>query len=209
MKILDETTLITLENNESKFHSGGTINARTSTTDSVQFTQIEYGLKMKINVQQIIDDKFIKLLINTESSTIDDDIQRVDDIPAIKNKTINTNVIVRDLSTIVLGGLINIGDTNYEEKIPLLGDIPLLGKIFTSSADSTDNKELVFFITPEIVDPKNNSQINTFNEKTSFKQELILEEDEKNIVMKKEVRTEKELTQEEEHQRRVREILGN
>ena len=161
---------------------------------------------MKINVQQIIDDKFIKLLINTESSTIDDDIQRVDDIPAIKNKTINTNVIVRNLSTIVLGGLLNIGDTNYEEKIPLLGDIPLLGKIFTSSADNTDNKELVFFVTPEIVDPKNNSQINTFYEKTSFKQDLLLEPENKKVY-KEEV---KEKTSEQlSHEQRVREILGN
>lgn len=208
VKILDETTLITLENNESKFHSGGTINARTSTTDSVQFTQIEYGLKMKINVQQIIDNKFVKLLINTESSTIDDDIQRVDDIPAIKNKTINTNVIIGNLSTIVLGGLINVGDTNYEEKIPLLGDIPFLGKIFTTSSDSTDNKELVFFITPEIVDPKTNNQINTFIEKTSFKQELLIEKPKKNKE-KTEIKTEKELSEEELHQQRVREILGN
>lgn len=206
-KILDETTLITLENNESKFHSGGTVHARTSTSDTVQFTKIEYGLKMKINVQQIIDDKFVKLLINTESSTIDDDIDRIDDIPAIKNKTIDTNVIIGNLSTIVLGGLINIGNTKNEEKIPLLGDIPLLGKLFTSSANITDNKELVFFITPEIVDPKTNSQLNSFKDKTSFKQELIIEEDEKNKEIK--IDTEKELTQEELHQQRVREILGN
>jgi pilus assembly protein CpaC len=203
-KILDETTLITLENNASKFHSGGTINARTSTTDSVQFTQISYGLKMNINVQQIIDGQYIKLLINTESSTIDDEIARVDDIPAIKNKTIDTNVIVANLSTIVLGGLINIGNTKYEEKIPLLGDIPLLGKLFTSTADSTDNKELVFFITPEIVDPKTNNQQNILDDKSSFTKELIIEKPKKEIETKIE---NKEDTQT-EHERRVKEILG-
>jgi pilus assembly protein CpaC len=213
-KILDETTLITLENNESKFHSGGTINARTSTTDSVQFTQISYGLKMKINVQQIIDGKYIKLLINTESSTIDDELARVDDIPAIKNKTIDTNVIVANLSTIILGGLINIGNKNYEEKIPLLGDIPLLGKIFTSSAESTDNKELVFFITPEIVDPKDNNQINTFEEKSAFKKDLILENNTKTNkdeeIQKVETKKDEveEKIKETEHQKRVKEILG-
>jgi len=210
-KILDETTLITLENNESKFHSGGTVHARTSTTDSVQFTKIEYGLKMKINVQQIIDDKFVKLLINTESSTIDDDLARIDDIPAIKNKTINTNVIVGNLSTIVLGGLINIGNTKDEEKIPLLGDIPLLGKLFTSSINSTDNKELAFFITPEIVDPRTNNQINTFNEKTSFKEDLLIKkEKKKNTLEDKEVEKKETKTSEHlSHEERVREILGN
>ena len=202
-KILDETTLITLENNESKFHSGGTVHARTSTSDTVQFTKIEYGLKMKINVQQIIDDKFVKLLINTESSTIDDDIARIDDIPAIKNKTIDTNVIIGNLSTIVLGGLINIGNTKNEEKIPLLGDIPLLGKLFTSSINTTDNKELVFFITPEIVDPKTNSQLNSFKDKTSFKQELLIKPENKKVY--KETKTSEQLS----HEERVREILGN
>jgi Flp pilus assembly secretin CpaC len=202
-KILDETTLITLENNKSKFHSGGTINARTSTTDSVQFTQIEYGLKMEINVQQIIDGQYVKLLISTESSTIDATTV-VDEIPAIKNKTIETNVIIGNLSTIVLGGLINIGNANYEEKIPLLGDIPLLGKLFTSSSESTDNKELVFFITPEIVDPKSNNQLNLLDEKkSSFAQYQI---DEKPKAKKVEV--ENKTKEETEHEKRVREILG-
>ena len=170
-EILDETTLITLEKNQSKFHSGGTINARVATGDTVQFTQIQYGLKMIINVEEIIDSKYVKLLINTESSTLDANT-KVDEIPAIINKTIDTNVIVGNLSTIVLGGLINIGSANSEQKIPLLGDIPLLGKLFTSSSTSTDNKELVFFVTPEIVDPKENEQGNTLKEKTTFTNEI-------------------------------------
>ena len=200
-EILDETTLITLEKNQSKFHSGGTINARVATGDTVQFTQIQYGLKMIINVEEIIDSKYVKLLINTESSTLDANT-KVDEIPAIINKTIDTNVIVGNLSTIVLGGLINIGSANSEQKIPLLGDIPLLGKLFTSSSTSTDNKELVFFVTPEIVDPKENEQGNTLKEKTTFTNEI--RKDYK-------IETKSNLPSEtnSEHEKKVKELLGN
>jgi pilus assembly protein CpaC len=203
-KVLDETTLITLENKTSKFHSGGTINARTSTADTVQFTEIEYGLKMLINVKQVIDGQYLKLVIKTESSSIDD-TYTVDEIPGIKNKTIETNVIIADQATIVLGGLINIGSIKREEKIPLLGDIPLLGKVFTSSASTIDNKELVFFITPEIVDPKNNNQLELLKEKSSFSKEFTLNEKAKKI---KEKNNSKIDNSEMTHEQRVKEYLG-
>lgn len=203
--VLDETTLITLEHNKSKFHSGGTINARTSTQDTIQFTQITYGLKMNIEVQEIIDSKYIKLLINTESSTIDTTFS-VDEIPGIKNKTVDTNVVVGNLSTIVLGGLININNTENEQKIPILGDIPLLGRLFRSTQESADNKELVFFITPEIVDPKTNDQTDTLNTKISFNKEPENDNSKKksNVIVQ-----EKDNTTQTEHEKRVKEILGN
>lgn len=203
-QVLDETTLVTLEDKTSKFHSGGTINARTSTADTVQFTEIEYGLKMVINVKQVIDGQYLKLVIKTESSTIDSSYT-VDEIPGIKNKTIETNVVIANQATIVLGGLINVSSDNTEEKIPLLGDIPLIGKVFTSSSNSVDNKELVFFITPEIVDPKNNNQIELLNQKTSFAKDLKLDD-------KKEEPKEKNNTEindsRKTHEERVKEILG-
>lgn len=161
-KILDETTLITLENNKSQFHSGGLFNVKIATTDSSRLERIAYGLKMDVEVQEIINDGYVKLLIRTESSVLDT-VNMVDGVPSTKNKTVDTNVVVGNKSTIVLGGLVNIEKSKAEEKVPLLGDIPIIGKIFTSTSDTNDDVELVFFITPEIIDPSANDQIEELN----------------------------------------------
>lgn len=172
-KILDETTLITLEKNKSQFHSGGILNVKVSSTDITSLEKIEYGLKMDINVQEILNNKYVKLLVRTESSVLDT-LNVVDGIPSIKNKTVDTNVIVGDKSTVVLGGLVNIEDTKIEEKVPLLGDIPIVGNIFRSTDKHSDDIELVFFITPEIIDPAKNNQKEMLDEKSDFTKKRVL-----------------------------------
>lgn len=208
-KVLDETTLITLENHQSSFHAGGILRAKVSTTDTSSLEVIEYGLKMNVNVNKIINDKYINLTLNTESSLIDDSVARVDNIPAIKNRTIITNVIVDNLSTIVLGGLVNTSKSEAEEKIPVLGDIPLLGRLFRSTNNEDGNLELVFFITPEIVDPTKNNQSELLSEKTNSIENVNVISSNTKIDKIEEKKTEKTSPSKEElHEQRVREILG-
>ncbi len=213
-KVLDETTLITLENHESSFHAGGILRAKVINTEQTALEIIEYGLKMDVTVNKIINDKYINLTLNTESSLIDDSIPRVDNIPAIKNRTIVTNVIIDDLSTIVLGGLINTSKSDIEEKIPLLGDIPFLGKLFTSSNKNDGNLELVFFITPEIVDPTTNNQSDLLTEKTNYVEDIKVISTNSKVQKTNEDKTNEDkiekvqLSKNELHEQRVREILG-
>jgi type II secretory pathway component GspD/PulD (secretin) len=58
---------------------------------------------------------------------------------------------LRDGETIVLGGLIQNTSAKAERKIPLLGDIPFLGKLFQGKVNANQKKELVIFLTPTIV----------------------------------------------------------
>ena len=60
-------------------------------------------------------------------------------------------VRVRDGATVVMGGLVQDSATTTHRKIPLLGDIPLLGKAFQGDYKTSDHTELVFFLTPRIV----------------------------------------------------------
>jgi type II secretory pathway component GspD/PulD (secretin) len=71
--------------------------------------------------------------------------------PDLQTKQASTLVRVRDGSTIVLGGLIQTQLAKNLRKIPLLGDIPLLGKLFTGTFDYKQKQELVIFVTPHIV----------------------------------------------------------
>jgi len=71
--------------------------------------------------------------------------------PDLQTKQASTLVRVRDGTTVVLGGLIQTQVAKNLTKIPLLGDIPLLGKLFTGTYDSKQKQELVIFVTPHII----------------------------------------------------------
>ena len=77
-------------------------------------------------------------------------------LPRFRVRQVATSAIVWDGQTVVLGGLIAENVRKTREKVPVLGDIPFLGRLFRSeSADST-KKNLVIFVTPTIIDPAGN-----------------------------------------------------
>ena len=68
--------------------------------------------------------------------------------PAIDTKHVNTKVLVDNGGTVVLGGIFQLTDTNSVTKVPLLGDVPVLGYLFRNTTKSTAKTELLIFITP-------------------------------------------------------------
>jgi general secretion pathway protein D len=77
-------------------------------------------------------------------------------LPRFRVRQVTTSAIVWDGQTVMLGGLISEKVTKVKDKVPMLGDIPLLGRLFRSEASSTSKKNLVIFITPTIIDPAGN-----------------------------------------------------
>jgi MSHA biogenesis protein MshL len=75
--------------------------------------------------------------------------------PVIDIRQASSLVRVRDGATVVMGGLVQDSSTTTHRKIPLLGDIPFLGKAFSGDDKETDRTELVFFLTPRIVSDGN------------------------------------------------------
>lgn len=71
---------------------------------------------------------------------------------AIDTKHIKTQVMVEDGGTVVLGGIYQHNERNTASKVPLLGDVPLLGYLFRTTSRSNDKTELLVFITPKVVD---------------------------------------------------------
>jgi len=71
--------------------------------------------------------------------------------PVIDIRQASSIVRVRDGATIIMGGLVQDNATSTRRKIPILGDIPLLGKAFTGKYDNSERTELVFFLTPRII----------------------------------------------------------
>lgn len=77
-------------------------------------------------------------------------------LPRFRVRQITTSAVVWDGQTIVLGGLISENVRKQKDKVPVLGDIPLLGRLFRSESTSTSKKNLVVFVTPTIIDPAGN-----------------------------------------------------
>ena len=73
---------------------------------------------------------------------------------AIDTRHVKTQVLVEDSGTVVIGGIYEQYERNRTDKVPLLGDIPILGYLFRSTSRSNDRTELLVFLTPRIVTDK-------------------------------------------------------
>ena len=77
-------------------------------------------------------------------------------LPHLRLRQVTTSAIVWDGQTVVLGGLITEDVTKVKDKVPVLGDLPLVGRLFRSESSATSKKNLVIFVTPTIIDPAGN-----------------------------------------------------
>lgn len=77
-------------------------------------------------------------------------------LPRFRVRQVVTSAIVWDGQTIVLGGLIAENVTKSKDKIPVLGDIPFLGRLFRSERSTSEKRNLVVFVTPKLIDPAGN-----------------------------------------------------
>ena len=77
-------------------------------------------------------------------------------LPRLRVRQVVTTAIVWDGQTVVLGGLIQEDIRKHRDKVPFLGDIPFLGRLFRSESTAAEKKNLVIFITPTIIDPAGN-----------------------------------------------------
>jgi len=153
--ILSNPSIVVLNNSEANILVGSSepylvtyIDKETSTqTEETKF--IDVGIKLNV-VPRISDDDFITLKIHPEVSSARR-VAEVNNSLAVDTTQADTTVVVKDGKTIVLGGLIKDTESFVESKIPVLGDIPLLGLFFRSRARSDVKKEIVVFITPHIV----------------------------------------------------------
>lgn len=152
VNILQTPQILTTENEEAKINVGKNIpfQTRTSTTDNETFNSFEYrdvGTILKITPHISIE-RLVRLTIGLEVSALE---STTDFRPTTLKRTIDTTVIVDDKSTIVIGGLIDDTSAVAEFKVPLLGDIPVLGWLFKYQNRSQQKTNLYIFLTPHVI----------------------------------------------------------
>ena len=158
--ILSSPRITTLNNKEAKILIGSTTPYVTSTTTSNSGTTttaesinfIDVGVKLYVT-PTIHNDNFITMKIKPEVSSVTSNIKTSSNntIPVVETSEAETTVTVKDNVTIVIGGLMKDEKIKATKKVPLLGDIPLLGIAFRNVSDQTKKTEIVLFLTPKIV----------------------------------------------------------
>lgn len=159
VNVLSTPSLVTLDNEEAEiivgqnvpfvtgsFSNTGAAQGSVNPFQTIQREDVGITLKVK---PQINEGNSIVMQIEQEVSNISNDAQAADIIT--DKRSIKTNVLVEDGQAIVLGGLIEDRVTETEQKVPLLGDIPLLGYLFRSKESSQDKVNLMVFLHPTIM----------------------------------------------------------
>ncbi|MGD1902280.1 MAG: secretin and TonB N-terminal domain-containing protein [Geitlerinemataceae cyanobacterium] len=122
----------------------------------------EVGLRLALSINQIDDNGFVTLNANPSVSAPVGQEDLGDDgfVTLIQTREVNSGRIrLRDNQTLVLSGIIQDSDRTEVRKVPILGDIPLLGALFRSTRRDNDRNEVIVILTPNILD---DSDRNTF-----------------------------------------------
>ncbi|MFZ5757565.1 MAG: type II secretion system secretin GspD [Pseudomonadota bacterium] len=160
VNLLSTPSVLTLDNQEASIIVGENVpfvtGSSTSTGNGVSnpFTTIkreDVGIQLKVT-PTMIDEDNVKLVINQEVSSVkptEDSIQSSDIITS--KRAISTTVLAENRQTVVLGGLIEDRVTETVKKVPLLGDIPVLGILFRAKSVNRGKQNLMVFLRPSIV----------------------------------------------------------
>jgi general secretion pathway protein D len=117
------------------------------TTVQYRKTGVNLTVRPTLNAQGLVVMEIAQDISNTVEGG-----SEVEGTPAIFERSLSTEVVARSGETVLLGGLISDNVSNTVAKVPGLGDIPWLGRLFRSDTESTERTELVVMITPQVLD---------------------------------------------------------
>ena len=150
LKIVSTPRVLTQDRKEAIIEAGTEVpyqEASSSGATSTSFKKAVLGMTVTPNItpdgQIIMDIKINKDSVNSDCRATE---------PCINTQRLNTNVMVEDGGTLILGGIYEEENSESVSKVPLLGDIPVVGNLFKSRTRSDKKTELLIFITPRIVD---------------------------------------------------------
>mgnify|MGYP000925484356 FL=1 len=158
------TTTIYIEGSVSNMSRNNSSNNNTSSTNtsantggynnisstSRQVTEKDVGIELQVT-PRINDENRITLLVNASVEALLSSAEVMTDKPRSTRRTVRTQVTVNVGDTVIIGGLIAENAIENRKFVPVLSDLPFIGKIFQSTSMDKEQRELLIFITPNIV----------------------------------------------------------
>ena len=234
LNIVSEPSILAVNNSESSIYVGETISIKSASTitdgtinDS--YTREDVGLTLKVK-PRISNDNKVTLDINTILEGVKTTETNSGNADTTK-KEINTTAILNNGESVIIGGLIQDKTESTNQKVPLLGDIPLFGELFKNKSEDYTKNNLVVIITPYLI-PKAKDITYVRNKLSKLKQleddyledsliRLKKEEIKRKIVLKEKQKEQEDLDNQlkkldnkeekeilSEHQKRVNAILS-
>lgn len=145
----------------------------TGTLETTRF--VDVGTTLKVT-PKINHDNTIQLTIHPEVSSV---ASTITDGPRITTREADTTVIVKDGDTLIMAGLLSTNDNFTKTRIPVLGYLPIIGMLFSSQDKDKEQKELVIFMTPHIL---NRADKGAYEPKTRIPSEIELSGEKINMV---------------------------
>lgn len=164
-RILSRPSITTLSGKSAKIQIGGQIPYSVSNSNGTTIEFKDYGIILQFNPTTDIRNR-INAAIHTEVSSIGN--QSVDGQPIISTRTADSVVTVDSGSSMIIGGLMDSSESKAVSKIPLLGNIPILGEFFKYTSKRRDKRELIIVITPYILEENEHSYANMTNEMRDY-----------------------------------------
>lgn len=179
-RILNQPTLWTKDNEEAVFIKGKEVAFITasktsqegaSTDKTYDYKDVGVTLRVRPN---ITPEKAVDTTINLEISEVESEL--INTQIAVNKLNTTTHLIVNDGETILLGGILFQKDTLIRRKVPLLGDLPIVGALFSHEETLQTNNELLAFITPYVIDDQTSAEAARQVEEPIEKMEAIMAE---------------------------------
>ena len=155
LDIVSEPSILAINNKESSIYVGETISVKTSSTvtdggtTNENFKREDVGLTLKVKPRISNDNK-----VTLEINTILEDVKTTETTSGnadTTKKEVITSAIVKNGESVIIGGLIEDKEESTESKVPVLGDVPLLGNLFKHNKTDYRKRSLVIVVTPYII----------------------------------------------------------
>lgn len=160
VQLLAEPNVMATNGKEASFLAGGefpypVVQGSTGGTSTVTIEFKEYGIRINF-IPTITPRGTIHLQVAPEVSALDYTNEAIIsgfEVPGITTRKVNTEVELADGESFMIGGLLDKTTNDSFQKIPFIGDIPIIGKLFQSEIKTKNDSELIVILTPEIVTP--------------------------------------------------------
>lgn len=233
LDIVSEPSILAINNKESSIYVGETISIKTSSsvtdggTTRENFQREDVGLTLKVK-PRISNETKVTLEINTILEGVKT-TQTISGNADTSKKEVKTTAILNNGESVIIGGLIENKIETTNQKVPLLGDIPLFGELFKNNISNNKKNNLVVIVTPYMI-PKTKditfirnklSQLKNLEDKYLEDSLIKLKEnhlkrriqdknrEEKSNELDKEIEKVSSNNEKNEHEKRVHEVLGN
>jgi len=151
-KVISNPKILTIDNGKAKIMQGKSIPVRKLTSEGTISTEFK-DVTLELNVTpHITPDGSISMSVDIKKEELDPTVPSVEGVPGTDKKEANTNVIIKDGETVVIGGMYKITTNDSTSGVPGLMKIPFLGWLFKGNAITSSTNELLIFITPRIVE---------------------------------------------------------